>query len=112
MRKRLVILLFVLAAVLMVCSVAGAQAGATKRDLDGVWNRGGGLRTLSDPPPPMTPAGQAKFNANKPSYNRPSTPRAIPPAQGNDPTGRCDPLGLVRSNFAFRPVEFVTPPNP
>jgi len=90
---------------------SGQQAAQVKRDLDGVWNRGGGLRTLSDPPPPMTPAGQTKFNANKPSYNRPSSPRAIPPAQGNDPTGRCDPLGLVRSIFAFRPVEFVTLPN-
>ena len=74
MRKRLVIVLFVLAAVLMVCSVAAAQAGATKSDLNGVWNRTGGLRTLSDPPPPMTPEGQVKFNANK----RASTGAPIP----------------------------------
>jgi hypothetical protein len=101
-------------AMLVLSSVVYAQSGQPaqmRRDLDGIWNRGGGLRTLSDPPPPMTPAGKAKFEANKPSYNRPSSPRAIPPALGNDPAGRCDPLGLVRSIFAFRPVEFVTLPN-
>ena len=115
MRKRFVISIFALAATtLLVSSVlyAGSpQAGAAKSDLNGIWNRTGGLRTLSDPPPPMTAEGQAKFNANKPSYNRPSSPRAIPPALGNDPAGRCDPLGLVRSLFAFRPVEFVVLPN-
>jgi hypothetical protein len=100
--------------VLVLSSMMYAQSGQAtqvRRDLDGVWNRQGGLRTLSDPPPAMTPAGKAKFEANKPSYNRPSSPRAIPPALGNDPAGRCDPLGLVRSIFAFRPVEFVTLPN-
>jgi len=101
-------------AMFVLSSVVYAQSGQPaqmRRDLDGIWNRGGGLRTLSDPPPAMTPAGKAKFEANKPSYNRPSSPRAIPPALGNDPAGRCDPLGLVRSIFAFRPVEFVTLPN-
>jgi hypothetical protein len=61
----------------------------------------------------MTPAGKAKFDANKPSYNLPSNPRAIPPALGNDPAGRCDPLGLVRSLFAIGRglIEFVETPN-
>ena len=40
----------------------------------------------------MTPLGEARFNANKPSYG----PRAIPPALGNDPMGTCDPLGIPR----------------
>jgi hypothetical protein len=115
MHKRLVISIFVLTAILVVFSVLfgepAAQAGAAKSDLNGLWNRTGGLRTLTDPPPPMTPEGQKKFSANKPSYNLPSNPRAIPPALGNDPAGRCDPLGLVRSLFAFRPVEFVVLPN-
>jgi hypothetical protein len=98
---------FIVLALTLVFS-AGSFA---QSDLNGVWNRTGGLRTLSDPPPPMTPEGKAKFEANKPSYNRPSSPRAIPPALGNDPAGRCDPLGLVRSIFAFRPIEFVVLPN-
>jgi hypothetical protein len=106
MKTRIVNSLLVLVLILVFSAVIFAQS-----DLNGVWNRTGGLRTLSDPPPAMTPAGKAKFEANKPSYNRPSSPRAIPPALGNDPAGRCDPLGLVRSIFAFRPVEFVVLPN-
>jgi len=106
MKTRIVNSLLVLVLILSFSAAVFAQS-----DLNGVWNRTGGLRTLSDPPPAMTPAGKAKFEANKPSYNRPSSPRAIPPALGNDPAGRCDPLGLVRSIFAFRPVEFVVLPN-
>src|SRR5262245_11703636 len=67
---------------------------------------GNGLRDAGDAGiggevPPMTPEGLAKFNANKPSYGRalgspeaaahPEEPigrrRAVPPAQGNDPSG-------------------------
>ena len=54
-------------------------------DLSGIWSFNG-LRTLSNQTPPMTAAGQRKFNANKPSYG----PRAIPPALGNDPAGKCE----------------------
>jgi hypothetical protein len=77
-------------------SVAHAQqapaATFNPRDLSGVWLFSG-LRTLSNNPPVLTPEGKAKFDANKPSYG----PRAIPPALGNDPMGKCDPIGLVRS---------------
>jgi hypothetical protein len=39
---------------------------------------------------PFTPAGRARYDANKPGYGpRRSTDR-------NDPLGRCEPLGLVR----------------
>ena len=112
MHTRFVSSIVALVAIFVFSSLVFAgQQSAARSDLNGVWNRGGGLRTLSDPPPPFTAGGQAKFNANKPSYNLPSRPRAIPPAQGNDPAGRCDPLGLVRSLFAFRPVEFVVTPS-
>jgi hypothetical protein len=84
-------------------SVGLAQTGS--QDLSGIWAFGG-LRTLSNAPPPMTPAAQAKFNANKPSYG----PRAIPPALGNDPAGRCDPLGLVRLMLFPRPLEILQVP--
>ncbi len=47
-------------------------------DLSGVWL----LRTpypgISNQAPPMTAWGQAKFDANKPSFG----PRAVPPAPG------------------------------
>ena len=50
---------------------------------------------MSKDNPPMTPWGQARFNDNKPSYGA----RAIPPALGNDPQGKCDPLGIPRLLF-------------
>ena len=115
MRKRLVVFSSIaLAVILAVSSVAFAQSGAVaKSDLSGVFARTGGLRTLTDPPPPMTPAGKARYDANKPSYNLPSNPRAIPPALGNDPAGSCDPLGLVRSLYTVgrQYMEFVETPN-
>ena len=57
-------------------------------DLSGIWARRGGALSLSNDPPPFTPEGKERFDANKPSYG----PRAIPPALGNDPMGNCDPL--------------------
>ena len=42
---------------------------------------------MGNPVPPMTPAGKAVFDTYKPS----SGPRAVVPALGNDPMGRCDP---------------------
>lgn len=74
-------------------------------DLSGIWSFTG-LRTLSNQTPAMTPGGQTRFNANKPSYG----PRAIPPALGNDPAGRCDPLGLVRLMLFPRPIEIIQLP--
>jgi hypothetical protein len=61
-------------------------------DLSGIWVRRGGVLALSNDPPPFTPEGKKRFDANKPSYG----PRAIPPALGNDPMGNCDPLGIPR----------------
>ncbi|MGH7870083.1 MAG: hypothetical protein ACREP9_21205 [Candidatus Dormibacteraceae bacterium] len=55
-------------------------------DLNGVWNRSGGVLTMSNETPPMTAWGLAKFNATRPVYG----PRAVP--GGNDPMSTCDPL--------------------
>ena len=93
---------------------AGANAAAPSpphdpKDLSGIWTKTWRTLALSAEVPPMTPEGQAKFNANKPSYG----PRAIPPALGNDPTGKCDPLGLVRNlllEVAIYPMEMVQTP--
>src|SRR5262245_9835976 len=63
------------------------------KDLSGVWAKTWRTLSLNDAPPPFTPRGKQLFDANKPSYG----PRAVPPALGNDPTGNCDPLGLVRN---------------
>ena len=80
------------------------------RDLSGVWTRGSRVLALSDTPPPFTPLGKQLFDANKPSYG----PRMVPPAVGNDPTGNCDPLGLVRNlllEVSVYPMEIVQTPN-
>ena len=65
-------------------------------------------------PPPRTSAGEKRFQANKPgrgyelnskeANDRPDVDigyrRAVLPAFGNDPEGRCEPLGLAR-NITF-----------
>ena len=80
------------------------------KDFNGVWWRTGGTRefnTEKGGEPDLTPAGKARLDANKPGYG----PRAVPPAQGNDPLGDCNPDGLLRSLLFNRPVEFLQVPN-
>lgn len=80
------------------------------RDLSGVWTRVKGAANMGNDIPPLTPLGQAKHDANKPGFG----PRAIVPALGNDPMGKCDPLGLTRNVFlevAQRAFELVQIPD-
>ena len=77
-----------------------------KHDFSGVWY-GRNPRVFSPKAPPMTAEGQKRFNANKPSFG----PRQVLPALGNDPMGRCDPLGYPRNLWvASRAFEFVQSP--
>jgi hypothetical protein len=78
---------------------------AQRRDLSGVW-AGPPLPTLQDPPP-LTPAGQARYEANKPTWG----PSAVGLAESNDPLITCDPLGFPRSIlYETRGFEFVHTP--
>jgi hypothetical protein len=89
--------------------MALAQGGHDPHDLSGVWTKTWRTLTLSENVPQMTPWGKARFDANKPSYG----PRSVPPAVGNDPTGKCDPLGLVRNlvlEVSVYPTEIVQTP--
>jgi hypothetical protein len=61
---------------------------APKRELTGAWI--GPQNKTSDPVPPMTPAGEARFNLNKPKSGS-------QPWSGNDPFRVCDPLGFPRN---------------
>jgi hypothetical protein len=94
------------------------------RDLSGVWL--GNLYGFNAKyVPPMTAAGRAKFEAQKPSYGAKlgsaaaqdtSVPigrrRAVPPAVGNDYVGGCNPLGMVRLLlYAPAPMEMIATPN-
>jgi hypothetical protein len=81
------------------------------RDFSGVWMRVRGTANMTAAADALlTPAGKKLFDANKPSFG----PRAVPPVYGNDPLGKCDPLGLTRNLFteiAARSFEFVHLPD-
>lgn len=94
------------------------------RDLSGVWR--GTLYGYGKKVPAFTPEGQKRFEANKPSYGIPvdqpeartrtdvhiGRRRAVPPALGNDPVGRCNPLGLPRLIlYSPSPFENIQLPN-
>lgn len=96
-------------------STAAAKAAPTPaydpHDLSGVWLGKGGALLPDKDAPPFTPLGQKMFNANKPSqYARTGTPAPghYIPAFGNDPLGKCDPLGYPRQ--AGEVFEFVQTP--
>jgi hypothetical protein len=102
------------------------------RELGGVWSRNGGGfggggtcrdcgdRGYSAEWPMFTPAGQAAFDKNVPSYGRAKDSddakahpeehigrrRAQPPALGNDLYGTCNPQGVPRALLYPDPVEF------
>lgn len=78
----------------------------TPRDLSGVWGLGtNGFNLNQAAVPPMTPWGQAKYDAAKPGLGR----RGVP--LGNDPMMICDPLGHVRSYTYNYGMEFVQTPS-
>ena len=68
---------------------------APTRDLSGVWV-GPQDREL-DPPPPMTPAGEALFELRKPYGPVSRNPEL---GASNDPFITCDPLGFPRNLLA------------
>src|SRR6185295_16062290 len=97
----------VVLAVLLLCPLVWSQAAQSgsvdPRDLSGVWQfaPGGGGQGPGDNFPPLTPWGQAKYDANKPGYG----PRAAP--GGNDPILKCDPIGFPRILFTIWPFETI-----
>ena len=84
----------------------GASAAIPKRDISGVWLGASAVPPL-EPTAPMTPRGQALFNATKPTYG----PRAVPVVETNDPLSTCDPLGFPRIiTHETRGMEFIQTP--
>ena len=91
--------------VVMAQSAPPRAAPAPKRDLTGVWSFLPGDPSLSPvgsltgvgrgpgDMPPLTPWGQAKYDANKPGYGPKMT------ADNNDPSLQCDPQGIPRLLF-------------
>jgi hypothetical protein len=60
-------------------------------------------------PPKMTPWGQAKFDATRPSYG----PRSVAPGEGNDDVSTCEPMGYPRDLWEanLRPFELIQTPD-
>lgn len=86
---------------------ASLPATFDKHDFSGVWYAQNNSILMGNAVPPMTPAGKAVFDSYKPSFG----PRAVPPALGNDPMGRCDPLGYPRNMYVnARAFEFIQTP--
>jgi len=80
-------------------------APVPRRDISGVW-AGPALPTLQEAPP-LTPAGQKRYEANKATWG----PKAVGLAESNDPLITCDPLGFPRSAlYETRGFEFVHTP--
>lgn len=75
------------------------------RDLSGLWGLGvNGFNLDQRAVPPMTPEGQARYDANRPGLG----PRGVP--LGNDPMMVCDPLGYPRLFTYNYGMEFVEAP--
>jgi hypothetical protein len=82
---------------LAVVTLLAAGCQKSHPDLSGVWI--GPEKTL-EPTAPMTPTGQAFFDAAKPLYG----PRSVPVADSNDPVNTCDPQGFPRILFLRSPL--------
>jgi hypothetical protein len=75
-------------------------------DLSGVWEHEGiGGDIASGSVSPMTPWGQAKFDAARPGFGS----RRVPPTEDNDPVLICDPQGFPRAMSLENPepMEFI-----
>ena len=100
-------------------AIAGTTSSSfDPHDLSGFWEITSGHRSISANVPPMTPAGEARMNGNKPTRGRylgeplngehPGFVRAVTlPSEGNDPTHECNPNGFPRLLLDPEPVEFI-----
>jgi hypothetical protein len=91
----------------MKAAAAAPKPAYDPKDFSGVWWGRNNSLLMKNPLPGFTPEGKKAFDANKPSAG----PRAVVPALGNDPIGRCDPVGFPRNLWLnTRSSEFVQTP--
>lgn len=101
---------FSISAILLATEQQGGNSttpsSVPRRDISGVWLGSTAVPPL-EPTAPMTPKGQALFDAATPMYG----PRSVPVIETNDPSALCDPLGFPRIVLhQTRGMEFVQTP--
>jgi hypothetical protein len=124
MRNRLVVVIPALAATLTFSTVlhcqstgqapaqpaaAMAQSTVAHTDFSGVWNAMRGNydeASFSKGDPPMTPWGQAQFNAAKPSQG----PRGVKLTETTDRVYKCAPPGMPYIYLQLFPMQIVETP--
>ncbi len=86
-----------------------AQSAAKNTDISGVWNAMRGnydTASFSKGDPPMTPWGQAQFNAAKPSQG----PRGVKLTETTDRVYKCFPPGMPYIYLQLFPMQIVQTP--
>ena len=90
-------------------AAAKSQSAAANNDISGVWNSIRGNydnSSFSKGDPPMTPWGQAKFNAAKPSQGS----RGVKLTETNDMVYKCYPPGMPYIYLQVFPMQIVQIP--
>jgi hypothetical protein len=90
-------------------TAAKAQGAAADIDISGVWNAMRGnydTASFSKGDPPMTPWGQAQFNAAKPSQG----PRGVSLSETTDRVYKCVPPGMPYIYLQLFPMQIVQTP--
>ena len=90
-------------------AAAKAQSAAVNNDISGVWNATSGVygfASFSKDDLPMTPWGQAQFDAAKPSQG----PRGVKLTETTDRVYKCSPPGMPYIYLQIFPVQIVQTP--
>jgi hypothetical protein len=85
------------------------QNAVSSRDISGVWDAMRGnydFASFSKGDPPMTPWGQAQFNAAKPSQG----PRGVKLSETTDRVYKCSPPGMPYIYLQIFPMQIVQTP--
>jgi hypothetical protein len=88
---------------------ARRQTGRASPDLSGVWNASSGIyefAAFSKDEPPMTPWGQAQFDAAKPSQGS----HGVKLSETNDRVYKCAPPGVPYIYIQLFPMQIIQTP--
>ncbi len=102
------LLLFSFGAPIEAGPLAAQERDFDPRDLSGIWTNTGDIDSIGADVPPMTPAGEAKFNESVPSRSRSAEGErgVADPRLSNDPTFDCNPRGFPRILYDTTVAQF------